>query len=581
MAGKRSGTEPTVVLVGRPNVGKSTLFNRITGTRRAIVTPMAGTTRDVIAHQAEWLDTTFNLVDTGGLFGASLDPLHELVVKHGQRAIQSADVIVFVVDGREGLVSGDQEIARQLRPVGVPVVLAVNKTDVKRADEQEFYQLGIEPLVGIAAEHGQGIGDLLDEVVRYLKAKPASAGRGARASREARGGGSKKTAKAASAEPLDEFDDADDADVVDDTDGVDDADGEDDAVSVGELGAVEEGEAAGGSKLVTEGATAGGIGAKVRKGQRGPGAASTSGAFRNIETRTSHDLAIAASGEAAPTAEASRRGDAPDTGEISIAIIGRPNVGKSSLVNRLLKEERVMVSPLAGTTRDPIDTVLRWRGRDLRIVDTAGIRRAGKVANAAHVEAVSVVLARRAIERADVAVLLIDAVEGPTDQDAAIAGEAERTGCGVIIVANKWDLMKGRGVNFSKEFDENLRRRLKFLDYAPVMHLSALTGERTPKLLEMIERVAKARHARVSTGALNRFVKAATDAHPPVSPERRAVRIMYASQTGVAPPTFVLFTNVATTFHFSYERFLINRLREEFEFIGTPIRLHIRKRGKT
>jgi GTPase len=488
MAGKRSGTDPTVVLVGRPNVGKSTLFNRITGTRRAIVTPMAGTTRDVLAQQAQWLDTSFTLVDTGGLFGASLDPLHELVVKHGQRAIASADVIVFVVDGREGLVSGDQEIARQLRPVGVPVVLAVNKTDDKRAGEQDFYQLGIEPLVSIAAEHGQGIGDLLDEVVRHLNSKQASAARGV----------------------------------------------------------------FGGSD-----------------------------ALRNIETRSAHDLALAASGEAAPTEEASRRGDAPDTGEISIAIIGRPNVGKSSLVNRLLKEERVMVSPLAGTTRDPIDTVLRWHGRDLRIIDTAGIRRAGKVANSAQVEAVSVVLARRAMERADVAVLLIDSVEGPTDQDATIAGEAERAGCGVIIVANKWDLMKGRGDDFSKKFDENLRYRLKFLDYAPVLHLSAMTGERTPKLFEMIERVAKARHTRVSTGALNRFVEAATAMQPPVSPGRRAVRILYASQTGVAPPTFVLFTNVATTFHFSYERYLMNRLRESFDFIGSPIRLHIRKREKS
>ena len=492
MAGKRSGTEPTVVLVGRPNVGKSTLFNRITGTRRAIVTPMAGTTRDVIAQQAQWLDTTFTLVDTGGLFGASLDPLHELVVKHGQRAIQSADVIVFVVDGREGLVSGDQEIAQQLRPVGVPVVLAVNKTDDKRAADQDFYQLGIEPIVSIAAEHGQGVGDLLDEVVSKLdvKRKPSIAATAA-------------ANVVADAEP-----------------------------------------------------------------------------FRNIETRTSRDVALAASGEAAPTEEESRRGDAPDTGEISIAIIGRPNVGKSSLVNRLLKEDRVMVSPLAGTTRDPIDTVLRWHGRDLRIIDTAGIRRAGKVASSQQVEAVSVVLAKRAIDRADVAVLLIDSVEGPTDQDAAIAGEADRAGCGVIVVANKWDLMKGRGVNYSKEFDENLRRRLKFLDYAPVLHLSAMTGERTPKLFEMIERVQKARHTRVSTGALNRFVAEITASQPPVSPDRRAVRILYASQTGVAPPTFVMFTNVATTFHFSYERFLVNRLRESFGFEGTPIRLHVRRRAK-
>jgi GTP-binding protein len=467
---------------------------------------MAGTTRDVLAQQAEWLDTTFTLVDTGGLFGASLDPLHELVVKHGQRAIQSADVIVFVVDGREGLVSGDQEIAKQLRPIGVPVVLAVNKTDVKQAAEQDFYQLGIAPMVSVAAEHGQGIGDLLEEVVGRLNAKgrKGSGARGARA-----GASASADAAAAAAE------------------------------------------------------------------------APSDAPFRNIETRTTHDIALAASGEAAPTEEESRRGDAPDTGEISIAIIGRPNVGKSSLVNRLLKEERVMVSPLAGTTRDPIDTVLRWHGRDLRIVDTAGIRRAGKVANSQQVEAVSVVLARRAIDRADVAVLLIDSVEGPTDQDAAIAGEAERAGCGVIIVANKWDLMKGRGINYSKEFDDNLRRRLKFLEYAPVLHLSAMTGERTPKLLEMIERVQKARQTRVPTGALNRFVETITASNPPVSPERRAVRILYASQTGVAPPTFVMFTNVATTFHFSYERFLVNRLRESFEFIGTPIRLHVRRRGKS
>jgi GTPase len=534
MAGKRSGTEPTVVLVGRPNVGKSTLFNRITGTRRAIVTPMAGTTRDVIAQQAQWLDTTFTLVDTGGLFGASLDPLHELVVKHGQRAIQSADVIVFVVDGREGLVSGDLEIARQLRPIGVPVVLAVNKTDDKRAADHDFYQLGIEPIVSIAAEHGQGIGDLLDEVVSHLKAKPASrvrAGRARKATRDAKANTDAKANAAADAG----------------------SDSGSDLQRASDSYADEVVAAA---------------------------ASSATGPFRNIETRTSHDVALAASGEAAPTEEESRRGDAPDTGEISIAIIGRPNVGKSSMVNRLLKEERVMVSPLAGTTRDPIDTVLRWHGRDLRIIDTAGIRRAGKVANSAQVEAVSVVLARRAIDRADVAVLLIDSVEGPTDQDAAIAGEAERAGCGVIIVANKWDLMKGRGVNFSKEFDENLRRRLKFLEYAPVLHLSAMTGERTPKLLEMIERVATSRHTRVSTGALNRFVETITASNPPVSPERRAVRILYASQTGVAPPTFVMFTNVATTFHFSYERFLVNRLRESFGFIGTPIRLHVRRRAK-
>jgi GTP-binding protein len=443
------------VLVGRPNVGKSTLFNKITRTRRAIVTPTAGTTRDVMAQPTQWQDWPFTLVDTGGVFGASSDPLHELVVLHGRKAIASADLIVFVVDGRDGPVSGDEEIAQTVRQVGVPVIVAVNKTDDKRARSRavEFYQFGFEPIIEVAAEHGTGVDDLLDEVARRLE------------------------------------------------------------------------------------------------GFKDPG----------------RKLTAAAEGE--------------DTSEISIAIIGRPNVGKSSLVNRLLKEERVMVSEMPGTTRDPIDTLLRWHGRDLRIVDTAGIRRAGKVAKAADVESLSVILARRAIQRADVAVLLLDAIEGPTDQDAAVAGEAERAGCGVIIVGNKWDLMKGKGADATKAFDEQVRRRLKFLEYAPLLHLSAATGDRTPKLLEMIAKVAKARQHRVSTGELNRFLERVTRTHRPVSPGKHAVRVMYAAQTAVAPPTFVLFTNVATTFHFSYERFLLNQLRDEFGFEGSPIRIHIRKRS--
>jgi GTP-binding protein len=266
--------------------------------------------------------------------------------------------------------------------------------------------------------------------------------------------------------------------------------------------------------------------------------------------------------------------------ETAVAIVGRPNVGKSSLLNRLLREERSIVSAMPGTTRDAVDAVLRWHKRTFRILDTAGIRRPGRVARSGQVEAVSVVVARRAIEKADVAVLVVDASEGATDQDAAIAGEADAAGCGVIVAANKWDLMKGRGPEYVKEFDEGLRRQLKFLEYAPVLHLSALTGERAPKLLETIDRVAEARLRRIPTSELNRFVQAVTAVHPPASPGRREVRILYAAQTGVAPPTFVFFTNVATSFHFSYERFLVNRLRESFGLLGTPVRLHVRKRSK-
>jgi GTP-binding protein len=451
MPQKRASSGPKVVLVGRPNVGKSTLFNRITNSRRSIVTAIAGTTRDVISQPAEWQGVTFTLVDTGGMFGASEDPLHELVVIGGRRALETAEVIVFLVDGREGLLPGDQEIAERLRQVNVPVLIAVNKTDDKRARGRavEFYKLGFEPVVEIAAEHADGVGDLLDEVIARLPAR-----------RDA--------------------------------------------------------------------------------------------------------------------------GSSPDTPEeTAVAIVGRPNVGKSSLLNRLLHEERSLVSEMPGTTRDTVDAVLKWHHRTFRIVDTAGIRRAGRVARNDQLESLSVLVAKRAIDKADVAVLVVDSTEGATDQDATIAGVAEKAGCGIIIVANKWDLMKGRGTNFSKTFDDKLRQQTKFLDYAPILHISALTGERTAKVLETIDKVAEARMKRIPTAELNRFIQQVTAEHPPASPGRRRVRIMYATQRGVAPPTFVLFTNVATEFHFSYERYLVNRLRETFGLEGSPIRLQIRRREKS
>lgn len=447
-----------VVLVGRPNVGKSTLFNRLTGHRRSIVAPVAGTTRDVITHPADWQGTRFDLTDTGGLFGASEDPLHELVVARGHRALQFADVIVFVTDGRDGLVSGDQEIAATIRSTGKPALLAINKTDDRRArsGSLELYRLGFEPAIEISAEHGTGVGDLLDALVEKLPHR-----------------GPRK----------------------------DDVD-EDESV-------------------------------------------------------------------------ADRRAR-----ETAIAIVGRPNAGKSSLVNTLLREERMIVSPVPGTTRDSVDSTLIWHRRQFRIVDTAGIRKPGRVSKSGQVETLSVMLAQRAIERADIVVLVIDATVGSTDQDAAIAGAAQDAGRGVIIVANKWDLMKEQGPEGAKIFDRAIRDHLKFLDYVPILHISAATGERTGKLLETVDRVTIASRTRVPTGELNRFIRDLTTASPPITEsKRRHVRVLYAAQPTVAPPTFVLFTNVAAKLHFSYTRFLENRLREKYDFFGTPIRIVVRGRA--
>jgi GTP-binding protein len=385
------------------------------------------------------------------MFGASKDPLHQVVLERGRRAMHAADLLVLVVDGREGLVPGDHEIAEAIRAANKPALLAINKTDDRRAKAGvvDFYQLGFDPVTEVSAEHGEGVGDLLDEVVQRLEKREGSA-----------------------------------------------------------------------------------------------------------------------------------RDESPAMDEVAVTIVGRPNAGKSSLVNRLLREERMIVSEMPGTTRDAVDTLLTWHRRKFRIVDTAGIRRPGRVARSGQVESVSVLLARRSIEAADIVVLIVDATQGATDQDAAIAGEADKAGRGVIIVANKWDLVKDRGSDYVKEFDEALRRQLKFLDYAPILHISALTGERASKVLETIDRITMSRQKRVKTPELNKFVAEVTAAHPPASPGRAHVRVLYAAQTGVAPPTFVFFTNVATKFHFSYERFLVNQLRDRFGFEGTPIRFHVRTRRR-
>ncbi len=451
---------PTVVLVGRPNVGKSTLFNRMTGTRRAIVTPVAGTTRDSMRHPVPVADGGFLLTDTGGMFGSSQDPLHELVVEAGHRALAKADLVVFVVDGREGLVSGDHEIAKAVRATGRPVVLAINKTDDKRAiaGALELYRLGFDPVVEVSAEHGRGVGDLLDEVKSRLPAPS----------------------------PTDD--------------------------------------------------------------------------------------------DASTDEEARHGGHTP--GELAVAIVGRPNAGKSSLVNKLLREDRMIVSPVPGTTRDPVDSIFLWHRKQVRIVDTAGIRKAGRVARGGAVESLSVMLAKRAIAEADVVVLVVDSIVGVTDQDAAIVGEADAAGRGIVIALNKWDLREDHSQEAAEAADEEVRRRLPFMDYAPIVHISAKTGDRTPKLVEVVDRVATERRRRVPTHALNTFVGAITQAHLPVAEGKRSVRVLFAAQTGVAPPTFVMFTNVKTELHFSYLRYLTNRLRDEYGFAGTPIRLHVRPRSR-
>jgi GTP-binding protein len=451
----------------------------MTGSRRAIVAPIAGTTRDALARPVVWRGSSFQLFDTGGLFGASEDPLHALVVEQGQRAMKDADLLVFLVDGREGLVSGDQQIAKTLRQTGCPIILAINKTDDKRARGAiDFYRLGFEPVFEVSAEHGDGVADLLDEIATRI-----------------------------------------------------------DALS--------------GKKLNSKGSDQG----------SDPRSDSASDPGSDAGSDTGSD----------PASD-------PEHRETRIAIVGRPNVGKSSLVNRLLRQERVLVSDMPGTTRDAIDIPLTWHRRHLRIVDTAGMRRPGRVRTGGKVELVSVALAKESIADADVVALIIDSKEGATDQDAAIGGEIDRAGRGVVIVANKWDLTKESDTNFAKHWDDKLRRKMRFLDYAPILHISALTGERTGKVLETIDQIAAARRKRIPTPALNKWLEGVTAANPPVSPGSRHVRILYAAQIGVAPPSFVFFTNVATTFHFSYERFLKNQLRDAFGFVGSPIRVQVRRR---
>ncbi len=443
---------PLVAIIGRPNVGKSTLFNRLTGSRRAIVGDESGITRDRIYGEVEWKAQTFRLVDTGGIVPDDEAIIPANIFKQASQAIDESQAIVWVVDSRAGVTPLDEELAVLLRNTGKPVFIAANKAESKRIEEEagEFYRFGFE-LVPVSAEHGTGVGDLLDEVFNVL-----------------------------------EFEDL-------------------------------------------------------------------------------------------PAAEAEH--------EIKLAIIGRPNVGKSSLLNKILGEERVIVSPIAGTTRDAIDTHLIVDDQKYLLIDTAGIRRKGKTTEMA--EKLSVIMAKKALERADVAVLIIDAVEGVTSLDANIAGYAVESGCSIIIAVNKWDAVEEKETNTVYEFERDLRRQMKFLDWAPVVTISALSGQRVPKILPLVAKAYEARNLRVQTSRLNRFFEDSISqpkggtAPAPVKGGFSRLKVQFITQAGIRPPLFILFTSGGKAgLHFSYLRYIENRLREEFEFFATPIRLVEKHKAK-
>jgi len=435
-----------VAIVGRPNVGKSTLFNRLTSSRKAIVRDTPGVTRDRLHGTCEFGGWRATVIDTGGLDPTSDEPLTAQVRKQVLAAIAEADALVFVVDGREGLTPFDQEVARLLRRVSKPVVVAVNKVDAKgrEAAASEVYSLGMDPVVLVSAEHGRGVAELIEALAARLPA---------------------------------------------------------------------------------------------------------------------------ASGGA----------DAEETGPLRIAVVGRPNVGKSSLVNAIAGQERVVVHAEPGTTRDAVDTLVTVEGRPYMIVDTAGLRRKGRTEGA--LDKLSAVMARRSLERADLALVVLDAAEGVTTQDARIAGYAEAAGRAVVLVVNKWDLVGT--ADRAPDLVRSLRERLPFLAHAPVVFTSARAGTGLRQLFETIDRVALDYAKEISTGELNRVLTAALERRPPQGVHGKTLKVFYATQTGTRPPTFLLFVNDPAALHFSYERYLVSALRERFGLAGCALRLRLRRRRPT
>ena len=438
-------SKPIVAIVGRPNVGKSTLFNQIGKKRVSIVDDFPGVTRDRIYLDAEWLQHEFTMIDTGGIELDSGDHILKSMRQQAQIAMEEADVILFVVDGRAGLTTADEEVGHLLRTTKKPVVLAVNKIDSqnREADCYEFYNLGIGEPIPISASNALNLGDLLDAIVASF--------------------------------PKEVHEDK-------------------------------------------------------------------------------------------------------EADEISIAVIGRPNVGKSSLVNALLGEDRVIVSDIAGTTRDAIDTHFVKDNTKFILIDTAGMRRRGKID--APIERYSVMRALRAVDRADVVLMVINAEEGITEQDKKIAGYAHESGKGVIIVVNKWDVYKDKDDKSTLRFTEDLRDEIGFLQYAPVLYTSALTKQRVHRVTELVKYVADQQSMRIQTSVLNELIRDAVSINPPPSHKGRRLKILFMTQADIKPPKFIIFVNDPELMHFSYLRYIENKLRESFGFEGTPLKLIVRGRDE-
>lgn len=489
---------PIVAVVGRPNVGKSTLFNRFVGRRAAIVEDRARTTRDRIYGEAEWNGRRFIAVDTGGLEIKPGDPIEEKVQEQARLAIAEADVIILVVDSITGLTPADIEAANLLRTAKAPVLVAANKADndKRELEAAEFYSLGWEETYPISAAHGRGVADLLDAVVWALPPESAQEIERKRREKEA-----------------DEW-----------------------------------------AREMAQGRLA-----RVREGD---------------------DEAIELDGVEDDGASLLEADFGEEDVEVSIALVGRPNVGKSSLYNSLLGEDRAIVSDIPGTTRDAIDTHLRWGRTDIVLIDTAGMRRPGRVASGPDAERYSTLRAIKAVDRADVAILIVDAFQGLTAQDAHVAGFVVEEGRGLVIALNKWDLLEEKTDRSFDEYVSALRAESRFLDFAPIVSISAKTGQRVGKVLELAVDVWGERRKRISTPDLNRVIRAASMRQAPPAGKLGPPKIFYVTQVAVAPPTFVFFARHADQVHFSYHRYLENQLRAEFGFDGTPIKLIFRERAR-